>query len=105
MNLGMEDMKAEKLISGGKVGGRMAELLRSSREGGHETLLDAADRYLAKREASRGKYVSKGTEAPMDWEMFRQIYSTVLDSYKRTGDAASAGLRHDHSHDIRLGNR
>ncbi len=90
LNLGMADMKAETLIASGRVGEKMAALLRGSRESGHSAVLDAADRYLAMREANRGRYVSKGTYAPMDRSMFKQIYSAVMDNYRSGGDAASA---------------
>jgi len=90
LNLGMADMKAEKLISTGMVNRKMAELLKNSREAAHSAVLDAADQYLAKQEANRGKYVSAGTYVPMDREMFRQIYSAVMNNYKQSGDAPSA---------------
>jgi len=90
LNLAMADMKAEKLISSGKVGGRMAELLQGSRGRAHANVLDAAGRYLAKREANRSEYVPAGTFAPMDRGMFGRIYSAVMDSYRRTGNAAGA---------------
>jgi len=90
LGVAMADMKAEKLISAGKVGGRMASLLRSARAQAHANVLDAADRYLADREAHRGKYAPKGTYAPMDRALFGQIYGAAMDGYRRTGDATAA---------------
>ena len=91
LNLAMADMKAETMISKGLVSDSMTALLRSSRTQGHENALAALDQALSTRESSRATGEPKGTYAPVDSTVFREIYDAVMSAYRQNGgDAAKA---------------
>ena len=93
LNLAMADMKSEEMISRGLVSDKMAALLRSSREQGHQNALTAADERLTYRESTRLPGEVAGAFAPIDKSIFQGIYQTVMTAYEGNGGNGADAIR------------
>lgn len=89
----MADMKSEEMISRGLVSDKMAALLRSSREQGHQNALTAADERLTYRESTRLPGEVAGAFAPIDKSIFQGIYQTVMTAYEGNGGNGADAIR------------
>ena len=93
LNLAFADMKEETLIQRKLVSENMALLLRSSRAQGHSVALEAMDKYLSRLEDSGTSSELECPSGAVDYDIFHDIYETILSAYRQNGGDAPEAIR------------
>lgn len=88
----MLDMKTDQLCGSGRVSGRMAELLRRTKDGFMRSYLERVDRELAANREKGGAPDDTKGYAALDRSAVWEVYRYTMQEYRRGGDAIRALL-------------